>query len=202
MKKQVIVIHGGDSYETREKFLDALKNWEVTKESFVPKSDWKSILQKDLGEEYEILAPRMPNKQNAKYDEWKIWFEKMLPFVQDGVIFVGHSMGGLFLAKYLSENSFPKKINAFFLVAPPYRNTDDIDNFPIIGDLQRVWEQCPNIHIFQSEDDPLVSMNEAEEYKKAWPEAKMHIFQDRGHFNQENFPEIVEELKKENSGEE
>ena len=181
---------------SREKFLDALKKWEVTRESFLPKYDWKSQLQSELGEEYEVLSPRMPNKQNAKYDEWKIWFEKMFPFLQDGVILVGHSMGGLFLTKYLSENKFPKKISALFLVAAPWRSAEDIANFPLTDDLQKVWEQCRNIHIFQSEDDPLVSMNEAREYQKAWPGAKMHISSDRGHFNQENFPELVAEIRR------
>lgn len=196
MKKQVIVVHGGDSFETREKFLESLKNWEVSLESFLPKSDWKNNLQKDLGEEYEVLSPRMPNKQNARYNEWKIWFERMLPFVANDVILVGHSMGGLFLAKYLSENKFPKKISALFLVAPPYRNTQDIANFPITDDLQKVWDQCQNIHLFYSKDDPLVAITEVKEYQKAWPEAKLHIFTDRGHFNQEDFPELVEEIKK------
>jgi len=196
MKKQIIVIHGGDSYKTSEDYLAALKNWEVTKESFFPKFDWKSNLQSKLGEEYEVLAPRMPNKQNAKYEEWKIWFEKIFPFLEGGVILVGHSMGGLFLAKYLSENTFPKKIKTIFLIAPVYRDTEEAANFPITSNLEKVWSQCQNIHIFQSEDDPLVSMAETEEYKKAWPGAKMHSFQDRGHFRQENFPEIVEEIKK------
>lgn len=196
MQKQIVVIHGGNSFETREKFLDALKNWEVTKKSFFLKADWKSNLQKDLGEEYEVLSPRMPNKQNAKYDEWKTWFEKMLSFMEDGVSLIGHSMGGLFLAKYLSENSFPKKISAIFLVAAVYRDKEDVANFPLTDDLKKVWAQCSNIHIFQSEDNPLVLMAEAEGYKKAWSEAKMHIFTDRGHFNQETFPELVEEIKK------
>jgi len=196
MQKQAVVIHGGDSFETREKFLDYLKNRGVVRESFLPKHGWKSHLQQLLGEEYEVLSPRMPNKQNAKYDEWKIWFEKMFPFIKDGVVLIGHSMGGLFLAKYLSENELSKKISALFLVAPVYRDTEDLANFPITDDLQKVWNQCQNIHIFQSEDDPLVAMAEAEKYQKAWPEAKMHIFKDRGHFNQENFPELVDEIKK------
>jgi hypothetical protein len=196
MQKQIVVIHGGDSYETREKFLDVLKKRKVTKGSFFPKSDWKSNLQKDLGDEYEVLSPRMPNKQNARYDEWKAWFERAFPFVENGVILVGHSMGGLFLAKHLSENKFPRKISAFFLVAPVYRDAEGAANFPITADLKKAWEQCPNIHIFQSEDDPLVAMSEVEEYQKAWPDAKRHAFQNRGHFNQETFPEIVEEIKK------
>ena len=196
MQKQVIVIHGGDSYMSREKFLDALKKWKVTRESFLPKYDWKSQLQSELGEEYEVLSPRMPNKQNAKYDEWKIWLERTLPFLRDEVILVGHSMGGLFLAKYLSENKFPKKIGMFFLAAPPYRDTEDIANFPITEDLQKVWKQCQNIHLFYSTDDPLVPMTEAKEYQKAWPGAKMHVFTDRGHFKQESFPELVAEIRR------
>jgi len=196
MKKQIVVIHGGDSFETREKFLDALKNWEVTRESFLPKHDWKGNLQKDLGEKYEVLSPRMPNKQNAKYDEWKIWLERLLPFVENGVILIGHSMGGLFLTKYLSENTFSKKIGALFLVASPYDLGGKVREFRLASGLQEVWGQCQNIHIFQSEDDPLVAMAEAKKYQEAWPGAKMHIFTDRGHFNQETFPELVEEIKK------
>jgi predicted alpha/beta hydrolase family esterase len=196
MKKQVIIIHGGDSFAAYEEFLDSLKNWEVSLESFLPKCDWKSVLQSKLGEEYEILSPRMPNKQNAKYEEWKIWFERMTPFIQDGVILIGHSLGGLFLAKYLSENNFSKKIEALFLIAAPHSQTQDISSFALEADLQKVAEQCRNIHLYQSQDDAVVPENEAERYKKAWPEAQLHIFQDRGHFNQENFPEIVEEIKK------
>ena len=196
MKKQVIVIHGGDSFDTYEEFLDSLKNWEVSLESFLPKSDWKSVLQSELGEEYEVLLPRMPNKQNAKYDEWKIWFEKMLPFARDNALLVGHSMGGLFLVKYLSENEFPKKISGLFLVAAPHSRTKDIGSLQLKSNLEKVWEQCQNIHLYQSQDDQIVPASEAEEYKKAWLGAKLHIFEDRGHFNQEKFPEIVEEIKR------
>ncbi len=62
----------------------------------------------------------MPNKTNAQFEEWKIWFEKFIPFLNDGVILVGHSLGGVFLAKYLSENKFPKKIGGVFLVSAVY----------------------------------------------------------------------------------
>lgn len=195
MKQQVVIIHGGDSFDTYEKFLDSLKNWEVKKEKFLPKSDWKSNLQQRLGEDFEVLAPRMPNKQNAKYEEWKIWFERMIPFVEEKVIFVGHSLGGMFLARYLSENTFPKKIAGLFLVAAAHNQTEDVVDFKLGNDLKKVWDQCQNIHLFQSKDDPLVPASEAEEYQKAWPGAKMHIFEDRGHFNQEEFPELAREIK-------
>ena len=196
MKKQVIIIHGGDSFDTYEKFLDSLKNREVSLESFLPKYDWKSNLQSELGDEYEVLAPRLPNKQNAKYAEWKIWFERMFPFMKDNIVLIGHSMGGLFLAKYLSENKFPKKIAGLFLVAAPHSKTEEMGDFVPAQTLEKVWEQCQNIHLYQSEDDQVVPASEMEEYKKAWPGAKSHIFQDRGHFNQESFPELAEEIRR------
>jgi len=59
-----------------------------------------------------------------------------------------------------------------------------------------VAKQCKNIHFFQSKDDPVVLFGEMERYKKDLPESKLHIFEDRGHFKQEYFPEIVQEIKK------
>lgn len=62
----------------------------------------------------------MPNGNNAQYIEWKIWFERLLPFLNDGVILIGHSLGGIFLAKYLSENNFSIKVRAAILIAAPF----------------------------------------------------------------------------------
>lgn len=198
MKKQVVVIHGGWSFNKHEDFINFLRNRELDLDYFLHKKGWKGELGAALGDNYEVLTPQMPNKQNAKYEEWKIWIERMTPFLRSSVVFVGHSLGALFLAKYLSENIFPKKIGALFLVAAPWRDTVGIANFPLVEDLQKVWAQCSNIHIYQSEDDPLVALSEAKEYQLAWPGAKMHLFTDRGHFNQEEFPELVREIKNTN----
>jgi uncharacterized protein len=196
MKKQVVVIHGGDSYGSDSEFLSALRDKKVTKESFLPKYDWKSFLSRELGESFEVLAPRMPNKQNAKYDEWKVWLEKMFPFLGNSVVLIGHSMGGTFLVKYLSQNNFPKKIKALFLVASPHDLGGRVREFRLARDLGKVWKQCQNIHIFHSADDQVVPVSEAEMYKENWPEAVFHLLDGRGHFNQESFPEILAEIRK------
>ncbi|MCX6766922.1 MAG: alpha/beta hydrolase [Candidatus Moranbacteria bacterium] len=199
MKKQVVVIHGGHAFKAYGEFLNYLKNKKINTEYFLYKKGWKNELAIRLGKNYEVLLPQMPNKQNAKYKEWKIWFERMVPFLRDGVVLIGHSMGGIFLAKYLSENKLSKRINTLVLVSAPCKKTNRIKfvrEFRLKGNLQKVWEQCRNIHIFHSVDDPVVPVAEADEYKKAWPKAKLHLFTDRGHFNQETFPELAEEIKK------
>lgn len=196
MKKQVIIIHGGDSFDSYDEYIDSLKNWEVSINSFMLWKDWKMNLPEELGDDFQVLSPRMPNKQNAKYEEWKIWFERMIPFVQEGVIFVGHSLGGIFLVRYLSENDFPRKVSKLLLVAAPHNQTPETGSFRLSESLDKVQQQCQNIHLFQSEDDLIVPPDEARIYEKEWPKSQLHLFQDRGHFNQETFPEIVEEIKR------
>lgn len=202
MKKQIIYIHGGDSFESYEDYIKYLKETEFSIDWFVQKKKWKNSLAEELGDGFQILMPDMPNSFNAVYEEWKIWFEKMLPFINDGVILIGHSQGGIFLAKYLSENVYPKKISALMLVAPPYTDTPDIGSFKLVQTrhgaslLDNVSKQCDDIHLFFSKDDFVVPFSESEEYKKDLPNAQAHIFEDRGHFLQETFPEIVDEIKK------
>jgi hypothetical protein len=195
MKKQIIVIHGGDSFKTYEEYISSLKNWEVTIDSFRPRKDWKTTLSQKLGEEYDVLVPQMPNKSNAKYKEWKIWFERIFPFFNNNIVLVGHSLGGMFLAKYLAENDFPKQIKGLFLIAPPHNRTADVSDFLLPKSLVRIKKRVKNIFLYFSKDDPVVPFSELKEFKKQLPDAKVFVFKDRGHFKQEKFPELLLQLK-------
>ena len=196
--KQVVVIHGGGTYSTYEEYLNDLRNEKIDDiAAFKPRIDWKATLQDELGAEYEVLQPRMPNKQNAKYIEWKIWFEKIFPFLDDQVILVGHSLGGVFLAKYLAEETFPKKIVSTMLVAAPYDSGDGkkVVEFVLPGSLASMTKRSGKIFLYQSKDDHVVPFAEVAKYQKALPGATARIFDDRGHFNQESFPELVADIK-------
>src|SRR4030043_1684983 len=103
MKQQVVIIHGGTSFDTYEDYLSFLKNQEISLEKLKVRNDWKYNLQEKLGENFEILMPQMPNKTNAHYKEWKIWLERIIPLFNENIILIGQSLGGIFLAKYLSE---------------------------------------------------------------------------------------------------
>jgi len=196
MKKQVIIIHGGDSFTTYEEYLSSLKNWEVSKDSFRSKHDWKTTIEEKLGADFEVLQPRMPNKENSKYSEWKIWFERMIPFMYDEVILVGHSLGAMFLVKYLVDTTLPKKITALHLVAAPHNSTGEIGDFTIPEDLSDISKQVKNIYLYHSKDDPVVPFSELAVYEKALPSAKAIVFEDRGHFFQPEFPELIEKIQK------
>lgn len=198
MKQQVVLIHGGNTFENYQEYISCLENKEIDLEYLRPRREWKNWLPAGLGENFDVLYPRMPNGSNAQYDEWKIWFERLLELLDDGAIFVGHSLGGVFLAKYFSENRSAKKIKAAILIGAPYDNEggdEKLASFLPGGSLEKFARQVPKICLFHSQDDPVVPFSQLRKYKKLLPNAQETVFKDKGHFNVESFPEIVGLIK-------
>ena len=197
MRSQVLLIHGGNVFNSYDDYLEFLRSFKPEKfEDLVRGKDWKSNLADDLGDDFEVIQPRMPCGNNAKYLEWKIWFEKFLPFLRDGIILVGHSLGGSFLLKYLTENKFPVRISQLHLVAAAVSETEEpLDGFLFSKDLGNVSRQAEKIYLYHSKDDPVVPFSDCEELAKRLPEAEKVIFANRKHFYGENFPELVARIK-------
>lgn len=197
MKQQVLIIGGGDTFKTYEEYIDSLKSFEIDIERFKSdKTDWKPWLRKNLGEEYEVIIPQMPNKTNAQYLEWKIWFEKILNKLNKKVILIGHSLGGAFLSKYLTENKIEKDIKAVFLVAAVYEydsNGKTLVSFelPKTG----ISLQTEKIYLYHSKDDPVVPFSESSKYTNALPNAEVMVLEDKKHINQEEFPELLDDIR-------
>jgi uncharacterized protein len=196
MKRQVLVIHGGNTFASYEEYLKDLEQKEIDWERLTQKS-WKDTLQEELGDDYEIVQPRMPNPHNAKYLEWKIWFEKVVPLLNGSVVLVGHSLGAMFLAKYLAEDEIGLEVKATFLIAPPYKEgaNDSLADFKVPEDLSWIMGQGGSVTFYHSRDDVVVPFDNLEEYRKRLPEANFKEFEDRQHFNQTKFPELVEDIK-------
>lgn len=198
MKKQIVVIHGGDAHETYEDYLSFLENVRIDFDRYrLGGSDWKRTLRERLGERYEIIAPDMPDKINAKYAEWKIWFEKFIPHLEPETMLIGHSLGGTFLVKYLSENIFPRKLVALFLVAPCFDDTQEysLGDFRHASDLSRLRDRAGALFLYYSEDDPIVPFDNLAKFRRVFPRAVVRSFRDRRHFNQEEFPELLDDIR-------
>ncbi|MDE2040994.1 MAG: alpha/beta hydrolase, partial [Patescibacteria group bacterium] len=196
---QIIFIHGGSTYDSYDAYLEDLKAETFTADDFaaLTRKRWRDGLQEALGPDYAVIKPIMPCAANAKYLEWKIYFDKLVPFMRDGVIFVGHSLGGIFLAKYISEAEFPKDIGSVFLVAAPYATgpADKIVDFMLDGKLARLAELGPKVHLYHSKDDPVVNFGDLAKYQRLLPRAESRVCADKGHFLLEDFPGIVADIR-------
>jgi len=197
--KQVVVINGGSDFRSYEEFISYIKSTPVDISEFLPQQVWRDRLPEELGDNYRIFIPEMPNRANAHFEEWKIWFEKMTQYLIDDVILIGHSLGALFLAKYLSENTFPHRIKATILISAPY---DDEGLEPPLGDfamdrpLDGLATQGGDIYLVHAEDDPIVPFAHAKKYLEQLPSAHLVDLKTGKHFIQPEFPELVELIKK------
>lgn len=197
-KQQIVVIHGGTTFNNPEAYSSFLDSFVVNLDKLRYQKDWKDTLQEELGLAYDVLQPRMPNNTNAHYNEWKIILDKIMEKVDEGVVLIGHSLGALFLVKYLSENNSTKKIKSLFLVAAPFddESKESLGSFVLDPTkIEDVGEKVGSITLYYSKDDPVVSFSESDKYLQKFPQAILRVLDGREHFKQEKFPEIISDLQ-------
>jgi len=192
--KQVLIIHGGNSFSSYEAYIDSLKNNGLEYERLKPQKGWKTWVAEQL-QDTDVLLPTFPNGSNAVYEEWKIYFEKLLPFLQNDVQLVGHSLGAMFLAKYINDNPLSWPVKRIVLIAGGYDDdsNEDLGSFKV-SSAKGISHSTIEVHLLHSKDDPVVAFHELTKFQADIPNAIVHTFSSHGHFNTETFPELLEIL--------
>lgn len=183
--KTAIIIHGRPE---KDEYFD---------EDFLSPSNshWLPWLQKQLLIN-DILAqtPEFPNAYCPVYEEWKIIFEQFS--IDEDTILVGHSRGGGFLVRYLSENNI--SVGTVCLVAPSLMPNPKSENgFSGFEIDPALLERATALHLYYSTDDEPGILESVGAIKAALPDMVVHEFADKGHFTEEDlgsteFPELLE----------
>lgn len=194
IKPNVIFIHGGEIWQDKEAYKNKIQsgelNWLWFKNSLgASKPSWKTQIQ-DFCQQHQIqtLSPQFPNKTNADYTKWKWVFEQMLPSINSNSILVGHSLGSMFLSKYLSENDLDCK--AVFLISGGLWNNNEQESenfnasFGVNGfdSLQKLGDK---VFIVHSKDDKVVDFQRSLNLKSELPEANLVELDGFGHLSVE-----------------
>jgi predicted alpha/beta hydrolase family esterase len=183
--KNAILIHG--ICEKKEFYSDAFPS--------PSNSHWFPWLQKQLLiANIETQTPEMPHPYRPQYSEWKKEFEKF--DINGNTVLIGHSCGGGFLVRWLSEKT--TKIDHLVLVAPwldPDRKfTTTFFDFIIDKELVK---KSNKVDLLVSDDDDSDVLRSVEKLKKELLGMNIHAFHDKGHFcyndlHSETFPELLE----------
>ena len=194
--KQIFIFHGGSSFDSYDRYLDSLINSDINYDHLLPARSWQDWLRDTLPNDYQLLFPSFPNKQNSVYDEWTIYFEKLVPFFDKQTQFIGYSLGGMFLAKYLSISPLPIPIKNIIMLAPGYddETNEDLGSFKVTS-AKGIEQSTEHIHLMHSKDDPIVPFRELAKFQHDLPMASSHIFSDKSHFFVETFPELLDVLE-------
>jgi len=202
-KHQAIFIRGGETFDNDKQFYEYLRKKEYTPYKNVRR--WTDWLEWSLSEHFDSFTPLMPNKQGADYNAWKIWFEKLFEFINPNpsikLIIIGQSLGASFLVRYLSENKMPKQIDQLHLVSIMCQDNgligEKIGNFkPDLNKVPKIEKQAKKIFIYHSKDDNLVPIEHSLIVKEHLEKSVFFKFENRGHFAQPAFMEILETINK------
>ena len=197
-KTQLFIIHGGNTFKSNKGYLRYLKTRPISLEKRV--RYYENYFDKTLGKDFELIRPRMPLQDYAKYEDWKIYFERHISYLKNNVILMGGSLGGIFLAKYLSEHKFPRKILSTYLICPPFDNTLPGESlaggFKLKSNLSLLEKNAGNLYLLFSKDDDIVPVSHAKKYARKLKNAKIIIYKSKnGHFKISKFPEVVRMIK-------
>lgn len=159
-------------------------------------SHWLPWLQQQLIVR-GILAqtPELPAPYEPVYEDWKKIFEQLQP--DENTILVGHSCGGGFLVRWLSEN---KDINVgkVVLVAPSlgldWDYVLEFTQFEIDPDLVN---RTKGVSLLCSDDDKPGIIEAKDRFKAAIKNLEVIDFSNKGHFTEHSlqsieFPELLD----------
>ncbi len=186
--KTAIIIHGRPD---KEEYFDGT----------LPKpteAHWLPWLKRSLeARGYQAYIPEMPRPYEPRYEDWQEVLETY-PIDQDTVL-VGHSRGGAFLLRWLSEHDV--RVGKVMLVAPSIT-----PNYPVeVGFSEftidpRLTHKVGRVVMFYSTDDEGGILESVKKVKDALPEIVVKEFTTKGHFTSEDgvseFPELLEEILK------
>ena len=146
-----------------------------------------------------LCPPEMPLSFKPEYKIWKKEFERY--DIGPSTLLVGHSCGGGFLIRWLSENK-EAKVGKVILVAP-WLNPDDNPKY-YTGDFfefdidSKLIDRTAGIIIFRSSNDFSDVLKSIDILKAKIKDIKICEFKDYGHFcdrdlKTDAFPELLEE---------
>lgn len=156
-------------------------------------------LEKELGEEFELRHPAMPDPRNPVYEDWKQQIKEGFTDFKKGAILIGHSLGGSALLKLLSEEKMEPRISALILIASPVwgMNTDwDKEDFLLAPGFSSKLPEDLDIFLFYSVDEEVVPFEHAEKYAELLPSARLRQIPGTSHLFENGLPELVEEIKR------
>ena len=186
--KNAILIHGTSD---KEEYYD-------TKYPTASNSHWFPWLTKELVvRDIPTVAVEMPDSYMPDYELWKKEFERF--DITPETILVGHSCGGGFIVRYLSENP-DIKVGKVVLVAPWLDpNNKKQNNFFDFEIDNKLTSRTKGLTIFNSTNDSDGVNKSIAILQESLSDFEYKEFIDYGHFclsdlGTEAFPELLKEI--------
>jgi predicted alpha/beta hydrolase family esterase len=154
-------------------------------------------LQRELGEGYAVLYPRMPGEDDPGYPAWKAALAGEFDSLDDGAILVGHSVGGTILIHMLAEQPPTPRFGGLFLIAAPFIGdggwpSDDIGDRKDFA--KRLAPGLP-VYLYHGTNDASVPTAHVQLYAEAIPRAVVRTLQHRNHQLDNDMGDVARDIR-------
>ena len=159
-----------------------------------------SSLQKELGQDFKVTYPKMPDEVNAPYDAWKAQIQKELNTALESVILVGHSLGGSYLAKMLTEVKIDKPLGGIFLLEAPFWGGqgwlyEGYEELELPRDAATKFPDGVKLFLYHARDDEIAPFNHLGLYSALLPQAIVREVEKGGHQLNNNLSVVARDIK-------
>lgn len=180
MPKQILFIQGGGE-GTHDAWDDKLVR----------------SLETELGQQYAVRYPRMPNEGDPNYPAWKTALFKQFDELDDNAILIGHSLGGAFLIHAIAEQRPKRRWSAIILIAAPFLGdggwpaggTDPVTNL-----TEELRADVP-VFLYHGTADDEVPPAHMELYARAIPHAKTRVLANRDHQFNNDLSDVAGDIR-------
>lgn len=153
-------------------------------------------LETELGPQYAVRYPRMPNEADPQYAAWKAELFRQFDDLDEDAILIGHSVGGTLLIHAVAEYRPQRKWRAIVLIAAPFLGEggwsgDGTD--PQTNLAEELGADVP-VLLYHGAADDEVPPGHMQLYAAAIPHARTRVLADRDHQLNNDLSEIARDL--------
>lgn len=147
---------------------------------------------------HQVLRFDLPGADLPKQDKWLAEINKQVGYVNDKTLFVGFSLGGATILRYLEQLEEGVKVGGIFLLGAPM---DDLgynelkDFFKTDFFWEKIKTSVKKSFVYSSTNDDVVPTNHAQKLAKELT-ADLKIIQNAWHFTVDELPELLNDVTK------
>jgi len=181
-----------------------MKNYLIVHGSFGnPFINWFNWFHNDISKnENQVIIPQFPvGLDYQNYNNWKklLDYYKSTGLIDENTIFIGHSIGSIFIVKYLIENKLKSHkiilISGFNNYTVDGGDYDKVNSSFFLENISGIKELASEIICIYGDNDPYVKQEALKEFANEIA-TKQVVIPDGGHLNSEfgydSFNEILD----------
>ena len=152
------------------------------------KENWFGWLEDRLkAQGFNVYNFNYPTPEGQNFKNWSNILDEVKDKITDESVFICHSIGCVFLAKYCITNNikigkcvFVSGCNNYYFI----EEFDKINKYMYTNEIEKFIKLCKKRICIYSKDDPYIKLNALQDFSKSI-KAKEMVYEHSGHFNEE-----------------